>query len=297
MVVSNLNLEASPTTRTSLTLDSLSQVLASSISKETRLNTLHQACKLLHQEDGNNVLLHDYAKEGIELAKNLDDVEKGSDLAVWILRANIYLRSYHRNPQYYSYLKKLYKAGKIERKKIMQPLYSEIYSYLDYGKLREAEGKMEEYGELVDKSDPQQMAYYLDMLAVFKRKAKDNAAAARILKEFAEVTKEIDDKRFQLTALSRNAEFYLLDSLNYVMSKLYAEKALTVIDDHKLTQHKQHLLLQLSQALYKLEKSKQFNSVYSQISIDSFAKDNKIIHKDYLTFSGDIAFDLSLIHI
>ncbi len=291
LVGTNLNLKATPTIRTSLALDSLSQVLASTISDETRLSTLHQACKLLHQEDGNNVLLHDYAKTGIELAKQLDDVEKGSDLAVWILRANIYLRSYHRNPQYYSYLKELFEDGKIEKKKIMQPLYSEIYSYLDYGKLREAEGKMEEYGELVDQDNPQQMAYYLDMFAVFKIKANDNVAAAKILKQFADVTKEIDDKRFQLTALSRNAEFYLLDSLNYVMSKLYAEKALRVIEDYNLNPHKQHLLLQLSQALYKLEKTEEFNKVYSQISIDSFAKDNKIIHKDYLTFSGDIAYD------
>jgi len=205
--------DAATTVRTRNSLDSLNNLLDSQLTKTDRLKILHQASGILYKEDSDNVLLFNYAKEGVELAKELNAIDQGSDLAVWILRANIYLRSYHRNPPYYSYLKKLYKAKKIE------------------------------------------------------------------------------DKRFLVTALSRNAEFYLIDSLNFMKSKLYAEKAIRVIDDHNLVQHKQHILLQLCQALYKLNETDNFNKVYSQISIDSFAKANKIIHKDYLTFSGDIAFD------
>lgn len=272
-------------------IDSLDRLLQTKLSKFSRLDILHKACELLYKNDTDNELLYHYAKEGVELAKKLDAHEQGSDLAVWILRANIYLRSYDRNPQYYNYLKSLYNLDKIEKKKLIQPLYSEIYSYLEYGKLREAEQKMIEYEELTDKSNPQQLAYYLDTYAVFKRKARDYEDAAKALSKFADITKKIEDKRFLVTALSRNAEFYLVDSLNYEESRLYAAKALKVIKDANLIQHKQHVLLQLAQALYKMEEISEFDEVYSQISIDSFAEANKIIHKDYYTFSGDIKFD------
>jgi len=287
---SDLSLAAT-TIRTTQHLDSLETVLKSELGSEARLAALHTACSLLYKQDIDHVLLFQYAKEGVILAQEQNDIEKGSDLAVWILRANIYLRSYDRNPPYYKYLKDLFHKGLIEKNKIVQPLYSEIYSYLEYGKLREAEEKMLEYEKYTDKDNPQQLAYYLDMLAVFKRKANDLESAAKTLKEFASITTEIKDKRFLATALSRNAEFYLIDSLNYYKSKVYAEKALDVIKEHDLKQFQQHLLLQLCQALYKLGETDAFDRTYSQISIDSFAKDNKIIHKDYLTFSGDINFD------
>lgn len=272
-------------------IDSLDRLLQTKLSKFSRLDILHEACELLYKNDADNELLYHYAKEGVELAIKLDAHEKGSDLAVWILRANIYLRSYDRNPQYYKYLKSLYHLNKIEKQKLIQPLYSEIYSYLEYGKLREAEQKMIEYEELTDKTNPQQLAYYLDTYAVFKRKARDYKDASKALKKFAEIAKEIDDKRFLVTALSRNAEFYLLDSLNYEESRLYAAKALKVVKDENLIQHKQHILLQLAQALYKMEDYSEFDEVFEQISIDSFAEANKIIYKDYYTFSGDINFD------
>jgi len=204
-------------------IDSLDRLLQTKLSKFSRLDILHKACELLYKNDTDNELLYHYAKEGVELAKKLDAHEQGSDLAV--------------------------------------PLYSEIYSYLEYGKLREAEQKMIEYEELTDKSNPQQLAYYLDTYAVFKRKARDYEDAAKALSKFADITKKIEDKRFLVTALSRNAEFYLVDSLNY------------------------------EEALYKMEEISEFDEVYSQISIDSFAEANKIIHKDYYTFSGDIKFD------
>ncbi len=272
-------------------IDSLDRLLDTKLSQFNRLDILHQASSILYKNDTNYELLYDYAKEGIELAQKLKDVDKGADLAVWILRANIYLRSYHRNPQYYKYLKELYQEGKIEKKKIIQPLYSEIYSYLEYGKLREAEQKMIEYEDLTDKSDPQQLSYYLDTYAVFKRKAGDYKDASEALKTFAEAAEKIEDKRFLVTALSRNAEFYLVDSLNYEDSRLYAAKALKVVKDANLHQHKQHILLQLAQAIYKLNDISEFNEIYSQISKDSFAVANKIIHKDYYTFSGDIQYD------
>ena len=58
-----------------------------------------------------------YAEEGVDLAMNLDSIVKGSDLAVWILRSNIYLRSYDRNTEYYELLKELYESGQINQDK------------------------------------------------------------------------------------------------------------------------------------------------------------------------------------
>ena len=76
-------------------LDSLNNMLDLKLSKVNRLEVLHSACELLYQQDLDQKQLVSYAQEGVELAKTLDDVEKGSDMAVWILRANIYLSLIH----------------------------------------------------------------------------------------------------------------------------------------------------------------------------------------------------------
>lgn len=272
------------------TLDSLEQLLDTKLSRFNRLDVLHHACKVLYKEDSDYEQLYLYAKEGVEIAQELGEIEKGSDLAVWILRANIYLRSYDRNPQYYKYLKKLYEDGKIEKQKYIQPLYSEIYSYLDYGKMKEAEQKMAELGELIDRENPKQLTYYLDPFIAFKRKSKEHKAAADALKEFVEVCSKIDDPRFTIIALSRNAEFYLEDSINYENSKFYALEALEIVKSENINQYKQSIYLQLAKVYYKLNNINSFDEVFSKISIDSFAGNDNIINKEYYTFSGDIQY-------
>lgn len=272
-------------------LDSLNNLLNSKLSKYNRLDVLHHACSILYKEDINQEQLYKHAKEGIEIAKELEAIEMGSDLAVWILRANIYLRSYHRNPPYYKYLKDLYKKGQIEKQKYIQPLYSEIYSYIDYGKLSDAEVKMIELAELVDRDNPKQWTYYLDIYISFKRKANEHKAASEGLAEFVEVTQKIDDPRFSIIANSRSAEFYLEDSLNYQKSYEYAQKALDIVHEENVPQLKQSILLQVSKALYQLEDKQHFSSTFKQISIDSFSSNDNILRKDYYTFAGDLAYD------
>ena len=273
------------------TLDSLQILLDSKLSDTKRLDALHHACSILYKEDSNQELLYDYAKEGVEIAKELGQIDKGADLAVWILRANIYLRSYDRNPPYYAYLKSLFKQGKIEKQKYIQPLYSEIYSYIDYGKMKEAETKMAELSTLIDRNNPKQLTYYLDPFIAFKRKSKEYKAAAKALEEFAAISNEIEDPRFSIIALSRNAEFYLEDSLDLNNSRKYAEKALRIVNEKDLPHYKQSILLQLSKAYYKMGRMRSFLKNYTQISVDSFSSNDHILRKDYLTFSGDIKFN------
>lgn len=271
-------------------LDSLENLLTTKLSRYNKLDVLHHACQILYQKDSNYEQLYTYAKEGVELAKELNDVEKGADLAVWILRANIHLRNYDRNPEHYQYLKKLYKSGDIEKQKYIQPLYSEIYSYLDYGKMKEAETKMAELGELIDRDNPKQLTYYLDPYIAFKRKAKEYKAASAALKEFVDVCKQIDDDRFSIIALSRNAEFYLEDSINLENSKFYALEALEIVNAKDVVQYKQSILLQIAKVYYSLNNISKFDDVYAQISVDSFSTNDNILKKDYYTFSGDISY-------
>jgi len=129
------------------------------------------------------------------------------------------------------------------------------------------------------------------MYATFKRKAQDFKEVAKTLKSFEEVAMKIDDKRFLATALSRSAEFYLVDSMNYAESQLYAAKALKVVTDNNLNLHKNHVLLQLAQALYKGKHYSEFRDIFSQIKMETAIESNKIFHKDYYTFAGDIDFD------
>lgn len=284
-------LSAVPDAKAISSLDSLSMLLQTDVNKAKRLGILHHACKILYEQDSDHERLITYAKEGVEIAISTDDVEMGSDLAVWILRANIYLRSYDDNPIYYSYLKELYQDNKIEKKKYIQPLYSEVYSYIDYGKLKEAEERMGELEPLIDKEDSKQHLYYLDLYIAFKRKGKEHKAAADALAEFALEAKKINDPRFEIIALSRNAEFYLDDSINYQKSKDYAFTALELVKESKANQYEQPILLQLSKAYYQLEEFDKFESTYKQISLDSIAKIDKIVQKDYFTFTGDLEYD------
>ena len=272
-------------------LDSLSSLLKKSNNCENRLDVLHHACKLLYKMDNNHELLIKYAEEGFEIAETYQNIEKGADLAVWILRANIYLRNYSKNPVYYEYLKKLYLSNQIEQSKYIQPLYSEIYSYIDYGKMKEAEVRMKELEPLIDKSNYKQHTYYLDLFISFKRKLKESKDASAALAEFVQVAKKIDDPRFEVIAFSRNSGFYLDDSLNYNLAKYYALEALNVVNSHKLDQYRDPILLQLTKAYYKLEDFDSFVKTFDKISENGLDNNDKILNKDYHTFSGDINFN------
>ncbi len=272
-------------------LDSLSRLLDGDLSKTNRLNVLHHACQLIYGQDSDHERLINYAEEGVDLAMKLDSIVKGSDLAVWILRSNIYLRSYDRNTKYYELLKELYESGQINQDKYIHPLYSEIYSYIDYGKMKEAEKKMEEFASLIHKDNHKHQTYYLDLYISFKRKAKENREVAIALEKFAYHSKQIDDPRFAAFALSRNSEFFLDDSLDYHKAKYYALEALDLVNSKNLEQLKQPILLQLAKAHYMLEEESAFQSIFSQIKIDSKVTNDNILSKDYYTFAGDIEFD------
>ncbi len=289
----NLNYAAksSPIVISNQKLDSLNTKLSLDLSETARLDVLHKACEILYKEDLDRNYLITYAEEGIEIAKKINDVDKGSDLAVWILRANIYLRNYNDNPPYYQYLKQLFTNGQIKRQKYIQPLYTEIYSYIDYGKFREAEKMMVEFEQLIDKENPKQLIYYLDIFIRFKIKAKEYKDASIALEQFVdESRKTSDDKRFLFYALARNAGFFLEDSINYKKAQEYAYKALNVAKEANLNTLKDHVLLQLSKAYYHQNELDNFEFYFYQINADSIVAD-KILLKDYNTFSGDIHFD------
>jgi len=283
---------AKPIPRQSLNdkIDSLQSQLSLKLSCAERLDILHQACDLLYRQDLNYQKLLLFAEEGIQHAKKLKDVEKGSDLAVWILRANIYLRSYDKNPKYYSYLKELYTSNQISKDKYIQPLYSEIYSYIDYGKFKEAENKMQEFEQLIDKSEPKQLLYYLDIYIIFKKKAEEYLDASVALESFVTESKKIDDPRFEVIGLSRNCEFFMEDSINLENAKFYAQEALGVVKAKNVHQYKQHILLQLSKVFYRKNDIENFSKTFYQINADSISND-KILKKDYHFFAGDISFD------
>ena len=272
-------------------LDSLEHALNSKLPRAERLNTLHQLCKILYGNDSDQELLRTYAEEGIAIAQDLNLHERGSDLAVWILRANIFLRSNSNNSKYYTYLKKLYEEGHIDKQKYIHPLYSEIYSYIDYGRMKDAEAKMEELEQLVDHEDPKQLTYYLDPYIAFKRKSKEYKAASEALEKFADTATEIEDPRFNVIALSRNAEFYLEDSINYNVSLSYAQRAMEIVKKEELSQYHQSILLQISQAYYNLNNKQEFERHFSQIELDSIASDNNIFKKDYFTFTADLNYN------
>ncbi len=287
----NCAAKATPSSTITEQLDSLNQKLSLEISKSERLETLHKACEVLYKEDLDRNKLISYAKEGIEIAKKINNVNKGSDLAVWILRANIYLRNYNDNPPYYQYLKELFTKGEIKRQKYIQPLYTEIYSYIDYGKFKAAEKMMVEFEQLIDKENPKQLIYYLDIFIRFKIKAKEYKDASVALEQFVdESRKNSDDKRFLFYALARNAGFFLDDSINYRRAQEYAFKALEVAEEANLNTLKDHVLLQLSKAYYHQHEYDNFEFYFYQINADSIVSD-KILLKDYNTFSGDIHFD------
>lgn len=273
-------------------LDSLHKMLALNLLPRTeRLDALHSACELLYKLDLDQKQLVSYAEEGVQIAKKLNDVEKGSDMAVWILRANIYVRNYNENPPYYHYLKTLFESGQIEREKYIQPLYTEIYSYIDYGKFKEAEKKMVEFELLIDKNQPKQLLYYLDIFIRFKVKAKEFYDASKALEQFVSESKKIkSDSRFAFYALARNASFYLNDSINYQRAKEYSLQAQVVAEENNLDQLKDHNLLLLSKAYYHNNEIENFEQVFNQINGDSI-KSDKILLKDYNTFSGDIHYD------
>ena len=272
-----------------VSIDSLENLLDTNLSQYSRLDILYQTCELLSKKDSEHLKMLDYAHDGLKIAQNLNQVEKGSNLAGWIIRANIYLRSYEKNAEHYAYLKRLYQENKIEKTKYMFPMYLEIYSYIDYGNYKEAEKRMSEFETLIDKTVPRQAAYYLDCYINFKSKAKEYEDASIALAQFTEEARKMDDPRFLIMALSRNSSFYLNDSIDYANAKHFAKEALQVIDDNKVNQLRQPLLVQLAKSCYYNKNFEKYQETYRQIKPDSFA--NNIVKKDYFTFSGDIEYD------
>ncbi len=279
-------------------LDSLTTLLDEKLNRSERINVLHHACKLLYASDDNHEMLSRYGIEGFNLAKKYGNYDQGSDFAVWIIRSNIYLRYYEGNPEYYAYLKDLYLTDRIEKSKYANPLYSEIYSYLDYGRITDAEEKMYEYEELVDPNEPKQLAYYLDLLIIFKTKSKELKDASSALAKYVSVCKKIEDVRFEIIACSRNAHFYLEDSINYKKSAYYAEQAIDLAIKNEVNQYVDPIRLQLAQVYFKQNEQELFQRNFDLLK-ESGVEESKdhILKKDFFSFCGDMDYaDAKYLH-